>query len=114
MPAAAAASASVGRAPAKRSVVAQIRWDRLGRIAMLCVLVAIAYLYLNAALSLLSAWRESKRDTAQVVALERQGRTLMREHAALVTPGAVQTQARKLGMIRPAEQAYVVSGLPDN
>ena len=81
---------------------------------MLCVLVAIAYLYLNGALSLLSAWKESKRDGAQVVALEREGRILMRQHAALVTPGAVQAQARKLGMIRPGEQAYVVSGLPDN
>jgi cell division protein FtsB len=108
-----AASASAARA-AKRPVVAQIRWDRLGRVAMLCVLVAIAYLYLNAALSLLSSWHESKRDSAQVVALERQGRVLMRKHAALVTQGAVQAQARKLGMIRPGEQAYVVSGLPNN
>lgn len=81
---------------------------------MLCVLVAIAYLYLNAALSLLSSWQESKRDSAQVVALERQGRVLMRQHAALVGPGAVQTQARKLGMVRSGEQAYVVSGLPSN
>lgn len=81
---------------------------------MLCVLVAIAYLYLNGALSLLSAWKESKRDSAQVVTLEREGRILMRQHAALVTQGAVQAQARKLGMIRPGEQAYVVSGLPSN
>lgn len=81
---------------------------------MLCVLVAIAYLYLNAALSLLSSWQESKRDSAQVVALERQGRVLMRQHAALVGPGAVQAQARKLGMVRSGEQAYVVSGLPSN
>jgi hypothetical protein len=94
--------------------VTQIRWDRLGRVAMLCVLVAIAYLYLNGALSLLSAWQESKRDSAQVVMLERQGRVLMRQHAALVAAGAVQTQARKLGMIRSGELPFVVSGLPNN
>lgn len=81
---------------------------------MLCVLVAIGYLYLNGALSLLSAWKESRRDSAQVITLERQGRVLMRQHAALVAQGAVQAQARKLGMIRPGEQAYVLSGLPSN
>lgn len=81
---------------------------------MLCVLAAIAYLYLSGALSLLSAWQQSKRDSAQVLTLERQGRVLMREHAALVSPGAVQAQARKLGMIRPGELTFVVSGLPSN
>lgn len=81
---------------------------------MLCVLVAIGYLYLNGALSLLSAWQQSKRDSAQVLVLERQGRVLMRQHAALVTPGAVQTQARKLGMIRSGELTFVVNGLPSN
>jgi uncharacterized membrane protein len=96
------------------SAVAHIRWDRLGRMAMLCVLAAIAYLYLSAALSLLSTWRESKRDSAQVVALERQNHVLLREHAELVSHGTLQTEARKLGMIRPGERAYVVSGLPRN
>jgi cell division protein FtsB len=81
---------------------------------MLCVLAAIAYLYLSAALSLLSTWSESKRDSAQVVALERQHSTLVRQHAALVSQGTLQTEARKLGMIRPGEQAYIVSGLPGN
>lgn len=81
---------------------------------MLLVLIAIAYLYLSAALSLLSSWQESKRDSAQVVVLERQARGLMREHSALVGAAAVQTQARKLGMIRPGELGYVVNGLPNN
>ncbi|MGN6371486.1 MAG: hypothetical protein ACTHM1_00615 [Solirubrobacteraceae bacterium] len=109
-----AASASASRPAARRPVVAQIRWDRVGRIAMLCVLAAIAYLYLNGALSLMSAWKESRRDSAQVLRLERQGRVLMRQHAALVAQGSVQAQARKLGMIRPGELTFVVSGLPSN
>jgi uncharacterized membrane protein len=81
---------------------------------MLFVLMAIAYLYLSAAFSLLSTWRESKHDRAQVVALEREHRVLLRQHAALVSQGTLLTEARKLGMIRPGEQAYVVSGLPSN
>jgi cell division protein FtsB len=91
-----------------------VRWDRLGRIAMLCVMVAIVYLYLSAGVRLLSAWGESKRDSAQVHVLERQNRKLQQQHAALASPGTVQAEARRLGMIRPGEQAYIVSGLPSN
>lgn len=81
---------------------------------MLFVLVAIAYLYLSAGLSLLSTWRESRRDNAQVLMLERQNVVLAHQHAALIGGGALQAQARKLGMIRTGEQAYLVSGLPPN
>jgi cell division protein FtsB len=92
----------------------QVRWDRVGRIAILCVMVAIAYLYLSAGVRLFSAWGESKRDSAQVRVLERQNRELRRQHAALASPGTVQAEARRLGMIHPGEQAYIVSGLPSN
>jgi cell division protein FtsB len=81
---------------------------------MLAVLLAIVYLYLSAGLRLFSAWGESKRDAAQVQVLERQNRQLENQHKLLASPGSVQVQARKLGMIRSGEQAYVVSGLPDN
>jgi cell division protein FtsB len=94
--------------------MAQIRWDRLGRLAMLCVLVAIAYLYLSAAVSLLSTWRESRHDSAQVLALERQGRELIHQHDVLVSQSTLDIEARKLGMIRPGEQGYFVSGLPSD
>ena len=83
-------------------------------MAMLAVLCAILYLYANAGLSLWSSWRESKRDHAQVVALERQNRALERQRAALSGPGTLQAEARRLGMIKPGEQTYVVSGLPSN
>jgi cell division protein FtsB len=81
---------------------------------MLVVMIAIAYLYLSAGLRLFSAWGESKRDSAHVQALERRNRLLQRQHATLTSPGAVQAQARRLGMVRRGEQAYIVSGLPAN
>jgi cell division protein FtsB len=81
---------------------------------MLAVLLAIVYLYLSAGLRLFSAWGESKHDAAQVQVLERQNRQLENQHKLLASPESVQVQARKLGMIRSGEQAYVVSGLPDN
>jgi hypothetical protein len=119
-PAANAHIMAVASAPARRRStgaspgVAHIRWDRVGRFAMLCVLAAIAYLYLSAGLSLLSTWGEARRDGAQVLMLERQNGVLARQHAALLSSGVLQAQARRLGMIRPGEQAFLVSGLPAN
>ena len=92
----------------------RVRWDRVGRIAMLGVMVAIVYLYLSAGVRLFSAWGESKRDNAQASVLEREHKALQQQHALLSSPGTVQAEARRLGMIHPGEQAYIVSGLPGN
>jgi cell division protein FtsB len=81
---------------------------------MLGVMVAIVCLYLSAGMRLLSAYGEAKRDHAQASVLERQHKALQQQHAQLSSPGVVQAEARKLGMIHSGEQAYVVSGLPEN
>ncbi len=81
---------------------------------MVCVMVAIVYLYLSAGLRLFSAWGESKRDSAQARVLQAQNDELHQQHATLASPGTVQADARRLGMIHPGEQAYIVSGLPAN
>jgi hypothetical protein len=83
-------------------------------MAILGVMVAILYLYLSAGVRLFSAWGQSKRDSAQVRVLERQNRRLRAQHAELANPGTVQAEARRLGMVRRGEQAYIVSGLPSN
>jgi cell division protein FtsB len=81
---------------------------------MLGVMVAILYLYLSAGVRLFSAWDESKHDSDQVRVLEGQNRALQQQHALLSSRGTVQAEARRLGMIHPGEQAYIVSGLPAN
>jgi len=96
------------------SPIARVRWDRLGRIAMLCLLVALAYLYLSAGIRIFSTWRQARSDSAQVVALEREHTLLQRQHEALGRRGTVEQEARRLGMMNPGELPYVVTGLPDN
>jgi cell division protein FtsB len=81
---------------------------------MLCLLAALSYLYLSAGVHMFSTWREARRDGAAVVALEREHAALARAHASLGRQSTVEAQARKLGMIRPGEQPYIVSGLPNN
>src|SRR5947209_6399324 len=88
------------RAPrtARRTGGAQrVRWDRVGRLALLCVLVALVYLYVSAGFRMLSTWRQSSHDKAAVAAMEREHHQLASQHEALSGQGALEAQARKLG-----------------
>ena len=107
-------SSAARRRPRPATVGARVRWNRLARIALLCVLGALVYLYASAGASLLSTWKEARQDSAQVATLERQHIALEAQHAALTSPGTLVEEARRLGMVRPGEQAYVISGLPSN
>jgi len=91
-----------------------VRWDRLGRLAMLFVLAALLYLYLSAGIRMFSTWGQARRDSAAVTAMEREHAMLVRQHEALGRQGTVEAEARRLGMMRKGEQPYVVSGLPSN
>lgn len=97
-----------------RPAPARLRWDRLGKIALLCVLAALLYLYASAGISLLSTWKEAGLDSTQVATLERQHAALEAQHAALTSPGTLIEEARRIGMMRPGEHTYVISGLPAN
>ncbi|MCL2769826.1 MAG: septum formation initiator family protein [Solirubrobacterales bacterium] len=93
---------------------AQIRWDRLSRVALGGVLCVLLYLYISGGISVFRAWRQAHADSAQVGALERENRELSAQHAALAGRSAVEAQARRLGMAHPGELQFVVSGLPGN
>jgi hypothetical protein len=93
---------------------ARVRWDRLGRLAMLFVLAALLYLYLSAGLHMYSTWGQARRDDASLAQMEHENTRLVREHEALRRQGTVESQARRLGMMKQGEQQYVVSGLPNN
>jgi hypothetical protein len=96
------------------SAAARVRWDRLGRWAMLFVLGALFYLYLGAGIRMLSTWHQARRDRAAVVAMEREHAALMRQHQALGRQGTIEAEARRLGMMKKGELQYVVNGLPSN
>jgi hypothetical protein len=91
-----------------------VRWDRVGRVAMLCVLAALVYLYLSAGIHMFSTWRESHRDGAAVATLEHEHRLLSSQHEALSKPSMLEQEARQLGMMKHGEQPYAISGLPPN
>jgi cell division protein FtsL len=91
-----------------------VRWDRLGRIAMLFVLLALVFLYLGAGFHMLSTWRQSQRTSARVAAMQSEHRRLVAEHNRLSSQANLEDQAKALGMQLPNEQTYIVGNLPGN
>ena len=89
-----------------------IRWDRLGRVALLCVLFGIFLLYLGPARSLVQALGQSKARQADVRALEAEHQRLEARRVALTKPGVIESEARRLGYVKPGERPYIVTDLP--
>lgn len=90
---------------------ARIRWDRLGRVALLLVLLGVIVLYINPLRSYVSTWSEAKTRRAEVAELQRENEKLRARKAELRNNRALEREARRLGMVKPGERAYVVEGL---
>jgi cell division protein FtsB len=90
----------------------QIRWDRLGRWALIGVFCLVLYLYIGPALNWIGTYREAARQRATVATLRAQHARLSAQARALKAPGALEREARALGMVKAGERAYVVQGLP--
>jgi len=88
----------------------RLRWERLGRIALLVVLVAVVGLYAEHALSYLSTRAQNGRQQALVEQLTRQNRALESQKRSLSDPGTIVQRARALGMTRPGEQPFDITG----
>jgi cell division protein FtsB len=89
----------------------RIRWDRLGRWALIGVFALVLYLYIGPALSWISTYREAGRQRAQVAELRVENQRLRERKAALTSPGALEREARRLGMVKKGERAYIVEGI---
>ena len=90
---------------------AQIRWDRVGRIALLLVLLGVIALYINPARTYLAARGEAEQRRAEVAELQREHDRLKARRDQLRDPRQLEREARRLGMVKPGERAYVVNGL---
>lgn len=93
-------------------VPSRIRWDRLSRFALLVVLVGLLGLYVGPARSYFTTRGEAAEKRSEVQALKRENERLRARRNALRDPAALEREARRLGMVRPGERAYVVRGLP--
>ena len=90
----------------------RIRWDRLGRWALIVVLGFVVYLYVGPAATWVSTYKEAGRKRADVAALKAENQRLRERRRDLRDPAALEREARRLGMVKAGEKSYVVEGLP--
>ncbi len=88
------------------------RWDRAGRLLLLLVLVGIVSLYVGPLHSYWSTRHEAQAKRNAVQRLQDENARLRERRTALRAKGTMEKEARKLGMVRPGERPYSVSGLP--
>ncbi len=74
------------------------------------MLTIVVGLYAEHARSYFSTHSQAARQQAVVTTLARQNAALERQRQALNDPATIVRDARALGMVRPSEQGYVVTG----
>jgi cell division protein FtsB len=93
-----------------RSAAIRVRWERMGRIALLVVLGAVLALYAEHAVSYLSTRAQNARQSAIVRSLEERHAQLEQSARTLSDPTTIIRRARQLGMTRSGEQPYAIPG----
>ncbi len=91
-----------------------MRWDRVGRLALLGVLVVILGLYISPAKHWLEQSSTSKAQKQELQGLNAENATLKRRLRGLRNPASLEREARRLGMIKEGERAYVIENPPRN
>jgi hypothetical protein len=86
----------------------RIRWDRVGRWALICVFAFVLFLYIGPARTWIGTYAEAKRKREEVAELRERRDALLERKRALTRRSAVELEARKLGMVKAGEKLYVV------
>jgi cell division protein FtsB len=89
-----------------------IRWDRVGRVALLMVLFGVVALYVGPSLSFFSTYHEAKARRDEVRTLQAENDRLRARRKALQNPRTLEREARRLGLVKPGERPFIVKGLP--
>jgi cell division protein FtsB len=90
----------------------RIRWDRLGRWALIGVFAFVLYLYVGPAVRWVGTYREAQQKRQEVALLHAENRKLRAQERTLRQPSSLEREARRLGMVKAGEKSYVVEGLP--
>ena len=97
------------RPPAARPA---IRWDRVGRVALLAMFAVIVLLYISPVKHWIEQSRTAEEQRQELQHLEQENRRLEARAGELRRPDAIEREARKLGMIEQGERAFSVENLP--
>jgi cell division protein FtsB len=89
-----------------------IRWDRVGRVALLMVLLGVVALYVGPSLNFFHTYREAQSRRGEVRQLQAENAKLRARRKALQNPRTLEREARRLGLVKPGERPFIVKGLP--
>ncbi len=90
----------------------RIRWDRLGRIALLAMLAVILLLYVSPTKHWIEQSGTRAAQKTELRQLSAENRTLKTKVRALRDPAMLEQEARRLGMVRRGERSYVIENPP--
>ncbi len=96
------------RRPAARRGASRIQWDRVGRIALSLVLVAVLYSYLNPAIDLVKTYTATTAAKAELHRTLAENKRLHRLVQGSDDPAVLDAKARGQGMVLPGEVPYVI------
>ena len=99
---------TAGQRPRRPAGRAGIRWDRVARAALLGTLGVVLLLYISPLHRWLTQHNLAGQQNRELQALEHQNRQLRSNIRRLRDPAALETEARKLGMVRRGEREYVI------
>jgi cell division protein FtsB len=86
----------------------RIRWDKLGRVALVVVLIAVFASYVNPIVNFVDAWHDARAERVQLHDLQRHNAELRSEAGSLQGADAAERAARRLGMVASGERSYVI------
>lgn len=90
----------------------RVRWDRLGRIALLGTLGVILLLYISPAKHWLEQSRTSQAQKQELQTLNAENATLKSRLRGLRNPATLESEARRLGMVKEGERSFVIKNPP--
>jgi len=96
--------------PAVRRGGSRIKWDRVGRVALTLVLVAVLYSYLGPSLDFVKTYTGTTAAKAQLHELLKENRRLHNRIQSADDPLVVDHEARAQGMVAEGETPVVIHG----
>src|SRR5215208_4892432 len=86
----------------------RIRWDRVGRVALLALLAVVLLLYIAPLRHWLAQSHAAELQQSEVQGLERERNRLYARARNLERPWTIEREARRLGMVRRGERPFVI------
>ena len=110
-------AARPGRRPAARrnpgSASGRIKWDRVGRIVLVLVIVGLVFSYIGPLYNLAKTYRQAGASKVQLHQVQDRHAQLERRVRHVQSDAVLRREARRQGMVAPGEQAWVVNGISE-